>query len=83
RIRLVAREESINKWLRRWAFRAEEGIGRGDGANTPLENMLRDAREFSADLNGSSESMGRIVVAENAVETLVEELRLQTARRLE
>ncbi len=45
--------------------------------------MLRDAQGFSADPNGSSESMGRVVVTENAVETLVEELRLQTARRLE
>ncbi len=48
---------------------AEEGIGRGDDANTLLESILRDAQGFSADLNGSSESMGRIVVAENAVET--------------
>ncbi|KAK0242206.1 hypothetical protein EDD85DRAFT_946350 [Armillaria nabsnona] len=55
----------------------------GDDANTLLENILRDAQGYSADLNGSSESMGQIVVAENAVETLVGELRLQTARRFE
>ncbi|KAK0463491.1 uncharacterized protein EV420DRAFT_1760786 [Desarmillaria tabescens] len=83
RIRMVAREESIEEWLRRWALRAEEGIERGDDASTLLERMLRDAHAFAADLNGPSESMGRIIVTENAVETLVEELRTQTARRLE
>ncbi|PBK78883.1 hypothetical protein ARMSODRAFT_1078347 [Armillaria solidipes] len=83
RIRMVAREESIEEWLRRWTLRAEEGIERGDDASTLLEKMLRDAHGFTADLNGPSESMGRIVVAENAVETLAEELRIQTARRFE
>ncbi|KAK0211311.1 hypothetical protein DFS33DRAFT_1484239 [Desarmillaria ectypa] len=83
RIHMVAREESTVEWLRRWALRAEEGIERRDDASTLLERMLRDAHGFAADLNGASESMGRIVVAENAVETLVEELRIQTARRLD
>ncbi|KAK0496725.1 hypothetical protein EDD18DRAFT_174229 [Armillaria luteobubalina] len=83
RIRMVAREENTEEWLRRWTLRAEEGIERRDDASTLLEKMLRDAHGFTADLNGSSESMGRIVVAESAVETLVEELRIQTARRLE
>ncbi|KAK0482690.1 hypothetical protein IW261DRAFT_1396978 [Armillaria novae-zelandiae] len=83
RIRMVAREESIEEWLRRWMLRAEEGSERGDDASALLEKMLRDAHGFTADLNGSSESMGRIVVAESAVETLVEELRIQTARRFE
>ncbi|KAK0439583.1 hypothetical protein EV421DRAFT_1737747 [Armillaria borealis] len=83
RIRMVAREESIEEWLRRWTLRAEEGIERGDDASALLEKMLHDAHGFTADLDGSSESMGRIVVAENAVETLVEELRIQTARRFE
>ncbi|KAK0196455.1 hypothetical protein F5146DRAFT_922148 [Armillaria mellea] len=83
RIRMVAREESIGEWLRRWRLRAEEGIERGEDATTLLEKMLHDARGFTADLDSSSESLGRIVVAENAVETLVEELRVQTARRFE
>ncbi|KAK0496736.1 hypothetical protein EDD18DRAFT_1352579 [Armillaria luteobubalina] len=83
RIRMVAREESTEEWLRRWTLRAEEGIERGDDASTLLEKMLRDAHGFTADLNGSSESMGRIVVAESAVEMLVKELRIQTARKLE
>ncbi|KAG7442497.1 uncharacterized protein BT62DRAFT_973724 [Guyanagaster necrorhizus] len=83
RLRMVAREESIEEWLRRWALRAEEGIGRGDDASMLLERMLRDAHGFAAGLDGPSETMGRIIVAENAVETLVEELRIQTARRLE
>ncbi|SJL12305.1 uncharacterized protein ARMOST_15728 [Armillaria ostoyae] len=83
RIRMVAREESIEEWLRRWTLRVEEGIERGDDASTLLEKMLRDAHGFTTDLNGPSEAMGRIVVAKNAVETLVEELRIQTARRFE
>ncbi len=83
RIRMVAREESIEEWLRRWTLRVEEGIERGDDASTLLEKMLRDAHGFTADLNSPSESMSRVVVAENAVETLVEELRIQTARRFE
>ncbi|KAK0453001.1 uncharacterized protein EV420DRAFT_1481990 [Desarmillaria tabescens] len=58
-------------------------IERGDDASTLLERMLRDAHGFASDLNGFSESMGQIIVAENAIDTLIEELRIQTAWRLE
>ncbi|SJL01417.1 uncharacterized protein ARMOST_04739 [Armillaria ostoyae] len=60
-----------------WSLEKRASMSGFDGGRSVLKNG------FSADLKGSSESMGQIVVAENAVETWVEELRLQTARRLE
>ncbi|SJL01423.1 uncharacterized protein ARMOST_04745 [Armillaria ostoyae] len=55
-----------------WSLEKRALIGGLDGGRSVLK------KGFSADLNDSSESMGQIVVA-----TWVEELRLQTARKLE
>ncbi|KAK0453071.1 hypothetical protein EV421DRAFT_1897101 [Armillaria borealis] len=55
-----------------WSLEKRASTSGFDGGRSVLK------KGFSADLNDSSESMGQIVVA-----TLVEELRLQTARRLE
>ncbi|KIY72148.1 hypothetical protein CYLTODRAFT_486548 [Cylindrobasidium torrendii FP15055 ss-10] len=73
RIRLVSREEAFEEWLQHWVRRAEES---GD-----LPTMLAEAKAL--DISSIHGSEGRITAAESALETLLDDLRTQTEKRLQ
>ncbi len=72
RIRMTSREEGFDEWVQRWIRRAEES---GD-----LPQMIQDAKNLETmTLRGSEE---RMTVVENILQTLLNDLRSQTDRRL-
>jgi hypothetical protein len=95
RLAVVGREDQLAEALRRWVRRTQETRERED---VPIEQRLNsivdDASELLALVEGAVPlpdgapgigigSVGRIVVAENAVGTLVEELQVETERRMQ
>ena len=99
RVKLLGREEKMLEGLRRWLRKGEEAASdsENDAENSQsqvraaLLGMTQDARILleslddglvtdSASLSGS---LARVVLAQGLVDGLVEELRIETARRMD
>ncbi|KAI0263398.1 hypothetical protein BC834DRAFT_997210 [Gloeopeniophorella convolvens] len=93
RLAVVGREDQLAEALRRWVRRAREMRARGDvSAEQRLDALVGDAGALLAlvDGGGGAEevheagvgSVARILAAQDAVKTLVEELQGETERRV-
>ncbi|KAF8805283.1 hypothetical protein BYT27DRAFT_7234354 [Phlegmacium glaucopus] len=99
RVKLLGREEKMLEGLRRWLRKGEEAISDAENeaedsqsrVRAALLGMTQDARILleglddgvvtdSASLSGS---LARVVLAQGLVDGLVEELKMETARRME
>jgi hypothetical protein len=98
RLAVVGREDQLAEALRRWVRRAQETLAKEDvpHAQQGLGSIVGDAGELLALVDGAApredagENMGpgvgsvaRIVAARDAVAVLVEELRVETERRVQ
>ncbi|PFH48497.1 hypothetical protein AMATHDRAFT_149762 [Amanita thiersii Skay4041] len=87
RIKLINREEALTESLRRWVLRTQEELGRDqDMRQEILARMVNDAKTLLAAEDGrppESGSLARIIAAQSAADSLVQELRAESARRLE
>ncbi|KAI0306281.1 hypothetical protein B0F90DRAFT_1622897 [Multifurca ochricompacta] len=95
RLAVVGREDQLAEALRRWVRRAQETLTREDElVGQRLSSIVSDAHELLALVDGAAPpavaetqstgtgSMARIVVAQDAVKMLVEELQVETERRM-
>ena len=99
RVKLLGREEKMLEGLRRWLRKGEEAISDAENeaddsqsrVRAALLGMTQDARILleglddglvtdSASLSGS---LARVVLAQGLVDGLMEELKVETARRME
>ena len=99
RVRLLGREEKMLEGLRRWLRKGEEAISDTENVaedtqsrvRAALLGMTQDARILleglddgvvtdSASLSGS---LARVVLAQGLVDRLVDELKMETARRMD
>ena len=98
RVKLLGREEKILEGLRRWLRKGEEAVSNAENEADDSQNRIRaallgmtqDARILleslddgvvtdSASLSGS---LARVVLAQGLADGLVEELKMETARRM-
>jgi len=97
RLAVVGREDQLAEALRRWVRRAQETLAREDvpAAQQRLGSIVGDARELLALVDGAAPredaglnlgpgigSVARIMAARDAAAALVEELRVETERRM-
>lgn len=99
RVKLLGREEKMLEGLRRWLRKGEEAVSDSENESensqsrvrAALLGMTQDARILleslddglvtdSASLSGS---LARVVLAQGLVDGLVEELKIETARRMD
>ena len=97
RLAVVGREDQLAEALRRWARRAQETCAKEDlPIAQRLNTVVRDACELLSLIDGAASrgdlkvaldpgigSVARIVAAQDAVRTLVEELQIETERRMQ
>ena len=95
RLAVVGREDQLAEALRRWVRRTQETRAREDvSAEQWLDSIVGDAGELLALVDGAAPlpdgapgigvgSVARIVAAEDAVKALVEELQVETERRMQ
>ncbi|KAI0247917.1 hypothetical protein BJV78DRAFT_1285140 [Lactifluus subvellereus] len=95
RLAVVGREDQLAEALRRWVRRTQETRAREDvPTEQRLDSIVGDAGELLALVDGAAPlpdgapgigvgSVARIVVAEDAVKALVEELQVETERRMQ
>jgi hypothetical protein len=95
RLAVVGREDQLAEALRRWVRRTQETRAREDvPAEQWLDSIVGDAGELLALVDGAAPlpdgapgigvgSVARIVAAEDAVKALVEELQVETERRMQ
>jgi hypothetical protein len=97
RLAVVGREDQLAEALRRWVRRAQETLAREDvpTAQQRLGSIVGDAAELLALVDGAAPredagldlglgvgSVARIMAARDAAAALVEELRVETERRM-
>jgi hypothetical protein len=97
RLAVVGREDQLAEALRRWVRRAQETLAREDvpAARQRLGSIVGDAGELLALVDGAAPredaglnlgpgvgSVARIMAARDAAAALVEELRVETERRM-
>ncbi|ESK82831.1 hypothetical protein Moror_12254 [Moniliophthora roreri MCA 2997] len=89
RLRLVTREQILNDGLERLVRRVSEALDRSPEHAAVLQKILGDARGLLASINGeefsdgTEGSLARVIAAESAVRGLVEELRVETTKRMQ
>jgi hypothetical protein len=97
RLSVVGREDRLAEALRRWVRRAQETCAKEDVPIAErLNTVVRDAGELLSLVDGAAThedmkvtlgpgigSVARIVAAQDAVTTLVEELQVETERRMQ
>jgi hypothetical protein len=88
RIKLINREEALIESLRRWALRGQEALARDEPAQESLARIVNEAKGILMSIDGElhdtqSGSLGRIVAAQAAADSLLKELQSKTPRRLE
>ena len=99
RVKLLGREEKMLEGLRRWLRKGEEAVSDSENeaensqsrVRAALLGMTQDARilleslddGFVTDSASLSGSLARVVLAQGLVDGLVEELKIETARRME
>ena len=97
RLAVVGREDQLAEALRRWVRRAQETCAKEDlPIAQRLNTVVRDACELLSLIDGAAScgdlnvaldpgigSVARIVAAQDAVRTLVEELQIETERRMQ
>ncbi|KAH9958343.1 hypothetical protein BC827DRAFT_612750 [Russula dissimulans] len=96
RLAVVGREDQLAEALRRWVRRAQEMHAKEDmPVAQRLSSIVRDAGELLAFVDGAASrpdggtmldigtgSAARVVAAQDAVKALVEELQVETERRM-
>ena len=99
RVKLLGREEKMLEGLRRWLRKGEEAVSNTDNEAkdtqsrvwTVLLGMTQDARILLESLDDGvvtdsvslSGSLARVVLAQELADGLVEELKMETARRID
>ncbi|KAI0035051.1 hypothetical protein K488DRAFT_36646, partial [Vararia minispora EC-137] len=95
RLAVIGREDGMAEAMRRWVRRAKETLNRTpiDSARQGFTAVVDDAEQLLCLIDGvdvypssvAKEGLGgvaRILAAENAVKTLVEELQIETEKRM-
>lgn len=95
RLALLAREEAVGGTLRKWVRRAQEGIYRCTDTDSqtygPFERAVKDAESLLVTLDADlalddeskvSGSLGRLVLAKDAVMRMSEEVTVEMRRRV-
>ena len=96
RVKLLGREEKMLEGLRRWLRKGEEAVSDAENeaesrVRAALLGMTQDARILLESLDDGlvtdstslSGSLARVVLAQGLVEGLVEELKIETAKRMD